>query len=59
MQGFTEGLVMKLKLSIAMFLVLAPALAHARPTTSGVHMRPQLLHDRTPKVRDHTPAVHH
>ena len=44
---------MKLKVSIALLLVLAPALASARPRTMGTHMRPQLFHDRTPKARVH------
>jgi hypothetical protein len=50
---------MKLKLSMAMFLVLAPSLAHARPFTSTPHMHTQLVHDRTPKARVHTPSVRH
>jgi hypothetical protein len=58
MQGAAEGFFMKLRLSIAMFLVFAPALAHARPVTIA-HMHTQLVHDRTPKARVHTPSVRH
>jgi hypothetical protein len=42
---------MKLKLSIALLLALAPSLAVAKPKTVTNHMRPQLFRDRTPKVR--------
>jgi hypothetical protein len=48
---------MKLKLSIAMLLMVGPAFAQSRPSTSGVHMRPQMFHDHTPKARIHTPSV--
>ena len=48
---------MKLKISIALLLVLAPALASARPRTTSIRMRPQLFHDRTPKARVHVQAV--
>jgi hypothetical protein len=59
MQGVAEGFFMKLKLSIAMFLALAPVLAQAQPTMSGPHMHTQLVHDRTPKARVHVPSVRH
>jgi hypothetical protein len=42
---------MRLKISIALLLALAPSLAFARPRTATTHMRPQLYRDRTPKVR--------
>lgn len=48
---------MKLKLSIALLLVLAPALASAKPRTMSSHMRPQLFHDRTPKAHVHVTTV--
>jgi hypothetical protein len=48
---------MKLKVSIALLLVLTPALASARPRTMGTHMRPQMFHDRTPKARVHVATV--
>ncbi|HMH15353.1 MAG TPA: hypothetical protein VK578_19800 [Edaphobacter sp.] len=48
---------MKLKLSIAMVLMVAPALAQSRPSTGGIHMRPQMVHDHTPKARVHTPSL--
>ena len=42
---------MRLKISIALLLALAPSLAVAKPRTATAHMRPQLYRDRTPKVR--------
>ena len=48
---------MKLKITIALFVALVPALAQAKPMSSA-HMRPQLFHDRAPKVRTHTSRVH-
>jgi len=47
---------MKLKISIAVLLALAPVLAQAKPISSSAHLRPQLFHDRTPKAR--VPATH-
>ena len=42
---------MRLKISIALWLALAPSLAFAKPRTATVHMHPQLFRDRAPKVR--------
>jgi hypothetical protein len=49
---------MRLKISIALLLALAPSLAFARPKTATSHMRPQLFRDRTPKVRSRVNLVH-
>ncbi len=49
---------MKLKVSIALLLVLAPALASAKPRMVGTHMRPQLFRDRTPKAHVHVQTAH-
>jgi hypothetical protein len=46
-----ERLCMRLQISIALLLALAPSLAFAKPRTATVHMRPQVYRDRTPKVR--------
>lgn len=53
---------MKLYVAFAM-LVLGPGISavaegHAR-TTAVAHMRPQLFHDRTPHIRQHTVQPHH
>jgi hypothetical protein len=42
---------MRLKISIALLLALAPSLAFAKPKTATAHMHPQLFRDRTPKVK--------
>jgi hypothetical protein len=56
-----EGCFMKLKIfTVLIFtalVVLVPALAQAKPMTTS-HMRPQLFHDRTPKVRTHDSHKH-
>jgi hypothetical protein len=44
---------MRLKISIALLLSLAPALAFAKPRTATAHMHPQLFRDRAPKIRVH------
>jgi len=48
---------MKLKISIAMLLALAPVFAQAKPASSA-HLRPQLFHDRSPKARVPSAHVH-
>ena len=42
---------MKLRITIALLLAVAPSLAYAKPKTTSAHMRPQLFRDRTPKPR--------
>jgi hypothetical protein len=42
---------MRLKISIALLLALAPSLAFAKPRTATAHMHPQLFRDRSPKPR--------
>jgi hypothetical protein len=49
---------MKLRLPLLLLLTLIPALAFAKPKTATAHMRPQLFHDRTPKVRTHEVPPH-
>ena len=49
---------MKLKISIALLLALAPSLAFAKPRTATAHMRPQLFRDRAPKPRVRDYRVH-
>lgn len=49
----------KLSVVTALLLTLTPVLAFATPRTSGAHMRPQLFHDRTPKVHIHQIKPHH
>ena len=49
---------MKLKVSIALLLALAPSLAFARPKASTGHMRPQLFRDRAPKAHVHEARPH-
>src|SRR5580698_9367966 len=49
---------MRLKVLIALSLMVAPALAFARPTTSGAHMRPQVVRNRVPKARVHEVGPH-
>jgi hypothetical protein len=46
-----KRLLMRLKISIALLLALAPSLAFARPRTVTAHMRPQLFRDRAPKAQ--------
>lgn len=48
-----KGCFMKLKIYIALLLTLAPVIAQAKPRSTSVHTRPQLYHDRAPKVRSH------
>ena len=49
---------MKLRMTIALLLVVAPSLAYARPKTAGAHMRPQLFRDRAPKAHLNQPHTH-
>lgn len=49
---------MRLKISIALLLALAPSLAFARPKTATSHMHPQLFRDRAPKMRTRDMRVH-
>jgi hypothetical protein len=35
----------------ALVVLLVPALAQAKPRAISTHLRPQLFHDRAPKVR--------
>jgi hypothetical protein len=42
---------MKLRGYIALLVMLAPALALAKPRAASTHMRPQLFRDKTPKAR--------
>ena len=48
---------MRLKASILLILALSPALASAKARPTGLHIRPQVVRDRTPKVHNHTPQV--
>jgi hypothetical protein len=50
---------MRLKTLIALSLLLAPALAFARPSMSGPHMRPQVVRNRVPKAHVHEVGPHH
>jgi hypothetical protein len=50
---------MKIKISIALLLAVAPALAFARPREATAHVRTQSFHDRTPKARVHEARAHH
>ncbi len=44
----------------ALVLVFSPALALAHPIQStGTRVRPNLFHDRSPRLHDHTPVAHH
>jgi hypothetical protein len=44
----------------ALALVLSPSLAFAHPVTStGAHQRPNLFHDRSPKLHSHASVAHH
>jgi hypothetical protein len=54
----TERLLMKLKISIALLAALTAVFAQAKPISSSAHMRPQLFHDRTPKIRTHESRAH-
>ena len=47
----SKRLLMRLKISIALFLALAPSLAFAKPRTATARMHPQLFRDRSPKPR--------
>lgn len=53
---------MKLKIfTVLIFtalVALVPALAQSKPRVGSTHMRPQLFHDRAPKVRTHDSHVH-
>jgi hypothetical protein len=49
---------MKLKIFTALVIFLVPLLAQARPRSATAHMRPQLFHDRTPKVRTEYAHTH-
>jgi len=49
---------MKLKIFTALVVFLVPVLAQAKPRTATARMRPQLFHDRTPKVRTHDAHTH-
>ena len=42
---------MRLKISIALLLALAPSLAFAKPRTATARTHSQMYRDRTPKVR--------
>jgi hypothetical protein len=53
-----KGCSMKVRISIALFLALAPSLVFARPKTATSHMRPQLFRERTPKARLHETHPH-
>jgi hypothetical protein len=44
---------MKLRLTIALLVALAPVVAQAKPMSGSTHMRPQLFHDRSPKAHMH------
>src|SRR5271154_3894454 len=48
-----KGCLMKLRISIALLLMLAPSLAVAKPRSASAHMRPQLFRDRSPKAHVH------
>lgn len=49
---------MKLKALILMLLTLSPVLASARPRAmAGPRVRQQVIRDRAPKVRVHTPQA--
>ncbi|WP_263368005.1 hypothetical protein [Edaphobacter bradus] len=50
---------MRRKTLIAMLLALTPGLAFANSKTSSVHMRPQLFHDRSPRIHSHAAQPHH
>ncbi len=44
----------------ALVLAFSPILAFARPVQStGTRIRPNMFHDRSPKLHDHTPVAHH
>ena len=49
---------MKLRISLALLLALAPSMAFARPKAVTTHMRPQLFRDRAPKAHLQTPKIH-
>ena len=50
-QWYREVCFVKLRITIALLLAVAPSLAYARPKTASAHMRPQLFRDRTPRSR--------
>jgi hypothetical protein len=49
---------MRLKITIALLLAMAPSLAFARPRTGATHMRPQLFRDKAPRIRTRDGRVH-
>jgi hypothetical protein len=49
----------KLALALAILTIAAPAFAESRPHGTGAHMRPQLFHDRAPRVHDRGAQPHH
>jgi hypothetical protein len=57
-----EGCFMKLKIfTVLIFtalVALVPVLAQSKPRVGSTRMRPQLFHDRTPKVRTHDTHLH-
>lgn len=55
----SRRVLMRLKTLIALSLLLAPALAFARPSMSGPHMRPQVVRNRVPKAHVHEVGPHH
>src|SRR5271156_6602870 len=50
---------MKMKISIALLLALAPTLALAKPREATVHLRTQTFHDRSPRIHSHESLPHH
>jgi len=48
---------MRWKLAVALIVSMLPTLAFAHPRETGVHMRPQLFHDRAAKVHDRAPQA--
>ncbi len=42
---------MRLRIYVALLLMLTPSLALAKPRSASTHMRPQLFRDKTPKAR--------
>jgi hypothetical protein len=50
---------MKMRISIALLLALAPAFALAKPREATVHLRTQTFHDRSPKIHSHESLPHH
>ncbi len=56
---FRKVAAMKMKISIAFLLALAPAFALAKPREASVHLRTQTFHDRSPKAHYHQSPPHH